>query len=186
MGHEVAASTHSNTTRSASMTIYTPSPDFIDSMYFKIEKQPIESFKQELLSQSGVMLGELNPMYGMTGDKNPNANGHPQDEAARKLISENNAKHWKDKCGDSHPAYGRKRPDNVERMHLLWEATRGKPSWNKGLTGVKTHTNETKSKMSQAHLGRPKEKVTCPHCGNTGGHGAMVRWHFDNCKKKEI
>ena len=27
-------------------------------------------------------------------------------------------------------------------------------------------------------------KVECPYCGNKGGMGAMKRWHFDNCKRK--
>jgi FAD synthase len=28
----------------------------------------------------------------------------------------------------------------------------------------------------------PKSKLTCPHCGLTGGSNIMGRWHFDNCK----
>ena len=32
------------------------------------------------------------------------------------------------------------------------------------------------------NLRKPKEKVTCPHCGKVGGGGSMVQWHFDNCK----
>lgn len=28
---------------------------------------------------------------------------------------------------------------------------------------------------------RASETVTCPHCGKTGGNGAMRRKHFDNC-----
>jgi len=60
------------------------------------------------------------------------------------------------------------------------------------------HTEETKSKISQSHIGKIKEmslkvleynkvELTCPHCGKTGrGIGIMNRWHFDNCKKKEM
>jgi len=29
-----------------------------------------------------------------------------------------------------------------------------------------------------------KPIVTCSHCGQSGGEGAMYRWHFDNCKMK--
>jgi hypothetical protein len=28
--------------------------------------------------------------------------------------------------------------------------------------------------------------VTCPHCDKSGHSGAMMRWHFENCKKKKI
>ena len=31
---------------------------------------------------------------------------------------------------------------------------------------------------------KPKPKVTCPHCGRTGGGGAMIRNHFDKCKNR--
>lgn len=59
----------------------------------------------------------------------------------------------------------------------------GKPSWNTGLTGEQSHgwgrkhTDETKAKMRN-----PKPKVTCPHCGLTGGVPSMKRYHFDKCK----
>ena len=29
-----------------------------------------------------------------------------------------------------------------------------------------------------------KLQVTCPHCGKTGQHRAMMRWHFDRCRHK--
>lgn len=28
------------------------------------------------------------------------------------------------------------------------------------------------------------QKVTCPHCGKTGGNNTMHRWHFTNCKSE--
>ena len=33
---------------------------------------------------------------------------------------------------------------------------------------------------------KPKPLVTCPHCNKSGGISAMTRWHFDQCKFKEI
>jgi hypothetical protein len=47
----------------------------------------------------------------------------------------------------------------------------------------KIHSIESKQKISAVHLGVPQLKVTCPHCGKTGGN-IMKRYHFDNCKKK--
>ena len=34
--------------------------------------------------------------------------------------------------------------------------------------------------------GVPKPEVQCPHCGSIGGKPVMTRWHFDNCKQREI
>jgi hypothetical protein len=46
------------------------------------------------------------------------------------------------------------------------------------------HTNESKQKISDALKGKPKNKVTCPHCGKVGGVGALKRWHFDHRKER--
>lgn len=43
-------------------------------------------------------------------------------------------------------------------------------------------TEGTKIKMALAKQGIPKMKTTCPHCGKTGGHPAMTRWHFNKCQ----
>jgi group I intron endonuclease len=43
---------------------------------------------------------------------------------------------------------------------------------------------ESNRKRSASMIGHKKETATCPHCGLTGGKGNMIRYHFDNCKKK--
>lgn len=48
----------------------------------------------------------------------------------------------------------------------------GNPMWGK------THNEEARKIISEAN----KQKVSCPHCGKTGGIAIMKRWHFDNCK----
>ena len=70
-----------------------------------------------------------------------------------------------------------------------------------------THTQETKQKISLSKLGKPRSEeakqrisqgmkqshinspiLTCPYCGKSGKQstGNMKRWHFSNCKKREI
>lgn len=49
----------------------------------------------------------------------------------------------------------------------------------------KIPSEETREKLRQANQGK-KKMLTCPHCGKIGGGGSMSRWHFDNCKQKEI
>jgi len=44
---------------------------------------------------------------------------------------------------------------------------------------------ETRIKMSQSRRGKPQKKIKCPYCGKVGGT-TMYRWHFDNCKFKNI
>lgn len=56
----------------------------------------------------------------------------------------------------------------------LSEARMGIEPWNKGKANPHARTD---------HM---NIKIECPHCHKTGLKGAMTRWHFDNCKLKEI
>lgn len=44
----------------------------------------------------------------------------------------------------------------------------------------------TKEKLRLAALGKTQPLVMCPHCSKVGGASNMKRFHFDNCKIKEI
>jgi hypothetical protein len=47
-------------------------------------------------------------------------------------------------------------------------------------------TEDRRNAISKAQKGKPCNNpiVQCPHCGKSGPSGAMVRWHFDNCKER--
>jgi hypothetical protein len=52
-------------------------------------------------------------------------------------------------------------------------------------------TDQMKEKLRQHNTGKPnpykgqpQPRLTCPHCGLTGGKSATKRWHFDQCKLK--
>ena len=73
----------------------------------------------------------------------------------------------------------------------------GKSPWNKGLKTEKTPNEKgkpgAKKGSSKSLKGREsllkgtiKEINICPHCGKSGGKGAMQRWHFDNCKFMKV
>lgn len=47
------------------------------------------------------------------------------------------------------------------------------------------HTEESKRKMSENRKKKYPE-TKCPHCGLVGRGTAMLRYHFDNCKKLNI
>lgn len=108
---------------------------------------------------------------------------------------------------------GRKKSEETKRRASV--SLKGKPAWNKGLTGVYSEdsllrmsiartgfveSQETRDKKSKSHRGvkrgpspligvpRPigeRYFVTCPHCNKNGVEWNMLRYHFDNCKFKE-
>lgn len=68
------------------------------------------------------------------------------------------------------------------------------PNFGKG----RTHTEETKKRLSQNMSGKPKSKshienmklrpqdttkIMCEHCGKSGDYKNMKRWHGDRCKQ---
>lgn len=48
----------------------------------------------------------------------------------------------------------------------------------------KTHSVETRQKISDAMTGKLSRQVECPFCKKTGAARIMPRYHFDNCKYK--
>jgi hypothetical protein len=71
-------------------------------------------------------------------------------------------------------------PEEYKRRELTcWKG------WSKGIKKGK-QSAETIEKRKIAMTGNPKPKVECPHCSKIGGISAMKRWHFDNCKLREL
>ena len=142
-------------------------------------------FADEALDSSSIMLGDRNPMYGMCGPLNPNYNGHPQTQETRDKISKNNARYWEGVTGEDHPSHSREYSCSEETKMKISIANKGKKSWNSGKSGLQSHSDETKRKMSEAKIGKPKRKIKCPHCGKIGGEPQMKQWHFNKCKLKK-
>lgn len=61
-----------------------------------------------------------------------------------------------------------------EHKKNLSEACIGREPWNKGKANPHARTDQLNI------------KVECPHCNKVGPKGAMVRWHFDNCKLRSV
>ena len=85
-----------------------------------------------------------------------------------------------------------------ESKKKMSDANKGKPSWNKGITGF-TDSEKTKAAKSAAAKERSKnmdmgaltrgkklnlKERTCPYCGLVGKGRNMTVYHFENCKKR--
>jgi len=116
--------------------------------------------------------GANNSMYGKEpwnkGKKLP-----PLSLARRMAISEfhTGRKHTdktKEKISNTHK--GKAKSD--EHKERLSESLRGN-----------VRTKESIEKTAEALRGRTHNVVKCPYCEKHGGHSAMQRWHFNNCKE---
>jgi|APGre2960657404_1045060.scaffolds.fasta_scaffold26754_4 hypothetical protein len=77
---------------------------------------------------------------------------------------------------------------NTGRVHSIEERQKRSESMKGRIV-----SEETRQKIRLGNLGKKApmtgkhfEKIQCPHCNKIGGLTAMPRWHFDNCKAKEI
>jgi group I intron endonuclease len=71
------------------------------------------------------------------------------------------------------------RPKSHEMRERLSNSTKGKRRAHVTDEFLKT----IQEKAAAALRGRAQVKVTCVHCGKTGGIAPMNRWHFFNCSK---
>lgn len=103
--------------------------------------------------------------------------------------------------GELNPMFG-KTHSNEAKLKMS-EDRKGKSTWNKGLSGIKTsdkgqtawnkgihtghqsftgknHTPESIQLMKERHANR--ERLTCPHCNKTIDKPNYSRYHGDKCK----
>lgn len=82
----------------------------------------------------------------------------------------------KDISGASNPMFGKPKDPVIKAMLSVANSGEGNPYFGK------THSEETRQKMKEAHALRAP--VSCPHCGKSGHLNPMKRWHFENCRSK--
>jgi hypothetical protein len=131
-----------------------------------------------------------------TRQKMSEAHKNMSDETRQKLSEAalNMSDEHKQKLSEA----GKGRKPSDETRQKLSEANKGVPKSDEHKQKLseahkgKKHSDESKQKMSEAKTGvplgpqGPQEQVQCPHCGKIGGKSLMTRYHFDNCKYKEI
>lgn len=92
---------------------------------------------------------------------------------------------------------------SVEAKNKMAKSRKGKPTWNKGLKGIKTadkgqlawnkgihtghksftgksHTAESINRMKEKHANR--ERLTCPYCDKNVDKPNYTRYHGEKCK----
>lgn len=88
---------------------------------------------------------------------------------------------------------GKKRkPRSEEHARRIGIANRGRKATeeqklNNSLAQMgKVLSEEHKKKIADANRNKQRMIMVCPHCSKTGAKNMMFRWHFDNCRTKEI
>lgn len=114
-------------------------------------------------------MGSKNPMFGKTHSE----------EFKEKLRIQN--------TGENNPFFGKTHSDEVKAKLSQYAKER---TGEKSNAHGNHHSEETKKYFSELYKGKPRAKphevVKCPHCGKEGIKPNMKRWHFDNCKVKNV
>lgn len=139
--------------------------------------------------------GKNNPNYGKIGELSPNYGRKHSKESLEKISkahkgvakseeAKNNMRKPKSELGREAIANARKnslyRPSEETKLKIK-KSLIGRASAMKG----KSHTDESKMKMSLSHKGKPKQKLLCPHCKKSIAINLFNRFHNNNCKLKE-
>jgi len=129
-----------------------------DQIKFSVLASGLDKEAAELLEE--ILRPTPNIGWNITagGGIPPDPSGKIRSEQYRLNIS-------KAKMGEKNPMFGKKIIFSDAHKENLSRALMGKESATKG---------------------RPRPKLTCPHCGLEGGVGSMGRWHFDRCKNANI
>ena len=128
------------------------------------------------------------PIGFASGDLNP---AKTEKEKIRKSMQtkENNSM-----FGKSHSADAKLKMSESRKGKPTWNkglrgiktSNKGQPAWNKGIhTGHKsftgkTHKEESIKMMKEKHANR--ERLTCPHCSKNIDKPNYTRYHGDKCK----
>jgi len=91
--------------------------------------------------------------------------GKPRSEIVRQNLQKKNS-------GIGNPFYGKTHSDETKKKLSEYAKNR-------------THSAETKRKMSDSAKGQVQQLKCCPYCLKIGGN-TMLRWHFENCKYKNL
>jgi len=82
----------------------------------------------------------------------------------------------------------RKKISEAKKGYKHSEETKNKLKGRVGSMKDKKFSEDHKKKISDnlkgKNLGKKRDIVECPYCGKVGGGGAMIQYHFDNCKYK--
>lgn len=150
-----------------------------------------KSFLLEHIGKPLCMNFNNNPVGFASGELNP---AKSDNEKRRKSMQ----------TGERNSMFGKTHTDGAKLK--MSEGRKGKPTWNKGLTGIKTsdkgqvawnkgihtgyqsftgkrHTSESIAKMKEGH--RNRSKLECPHCKKIIDKPNYSRYHGSKCKFKD-
>lgn len=153
-----------------------------------IDEESAYTLEEKLIAKYGRRIDESGILMNVLKD------GRPPSWKGRKKSKEH-----RQRLSDSHKGKTISK-ETIEKQ----KATKLK-KYGRFISGMegKHHSEATKLKISNAKQGKSSDpevnqkrsialkgitqnSITCPHCSKTGGNSPMKRWHFDNCRQKNI
>lgn len=147
-------------------------PDQFIKKIVKMFRDRVDAINYEICLHDKFDVG-ANPKFYNKAKQMATGHGFSyQSNLNKKLSEKTKRKISKANKGVNHPLFG-KTPTEETRKKIS-KSSKGKAV-----------TKEARQNISKALQEKFKKEITCPHCNLTGRHN-MIRYHFDNCKKKSI
>lgn len=161
--------------------------------------------EQEALDHERLLISCFRDIGFLLANKSDGGEGssgykHTEESRRKNSMAKKGSIPWNKGIKGAMKAWNKGVPMSEEQRAKCSIAKLGKPSPRKGVVlsdeirknisiakkGKCTITDAGRLAIIKANTGRKHNKVECPHCGKIGGLTAMPRWHFDNCKQREI
>jgi hypothetical protein len=135
--------------------------------------------------KTGILLNRTDGGEGVSGYKHTYETRQKLSETTKKSMTAERIERMRESSAGNSYNKGRMWTDDMKKLMSELKRNQGS-NWTDELRDMMSFLKRGKKIMNYPANRKSHDVVLCPHCDTTGKSNIMYRWHFDNCKKKDI